>query len=437
MSWRRLGLVVLAALVVRGGFLAVAHRGLDADPDAYRLIARWVRDEGTLAKRVPGTTDQFVPTAYRPPLYPLVLASLGGASSAPPERVAVLHVVLGVATVALTWLVARRYLAEWAAGVAAALVALDPILLNQSAQIMTETPAAFLAVATVASLDKFLATRRLRWALLAGVVLGLAALCRPTFLPFVPVFGATVWWCGRNRTNEPTLALDTILCGAPVVLLVAALVVAPWVIRNRLVMGRWIATTTHGGYTLLLGNNDDFYRYLRERSAGEVWTPMSDEQLMNDCRATVAESEWPSPATVEAELFDDALAYRCARTTIRREPTLFVRACGDRILQFWNPLPHARSATESGRARAARYAVAVWYLVVYVAAVIGLWRQRCRLVASPWIWALWLVLGFVAAHTAYWSNPRMRGPVMPVIALVAAAGLAREGRRRMCPASFS
>ena len=51
-------------------------------------------------------------------------------------------------------------------------------------------------------------------------------------------------------------------------LLVTSAVVSPWVIRNRLVFGRWIATTTHGGYTLLLGNNPDFYRHLRQRSVG-------------------------------------------------------------------------------------------------------------------------------------------------------------------------
>ena len=59
-------------------------------------------------------------------------------------------------------------------------VTLDPILVNQSSQIMTETLAVFLAVVSILFLSKDLtkSTNQIG----AGLSLGLAALCRPCLL---------------------------------------------------------------------------------------------------------------------------------------------------------------------------------------------------------------------------------------------------------------
>ena len=46
---------------------------------------------------------------------------------------------------------------------------------------------------------------------------------------------------------------------------------SPWAIRNQLQFGRPIVTTTHGGYTLLLANNPEFYQWLRAGPWGSVW----------------------------------------------------------------------------------------------------------------------------------------------------------------------
>ena len=74
------------ALVVRSGFLLLADQNLQADPDGYRRLAENLVAEGTLGDRVPGVdhdsagtwqaTPKFLPTAYRPPLYPGLLAAL-------------------------------------------------------------------------------------------------------------------------------------------------------------------------------------------------------------------------------------------------------------------------------------------------------------------------------------------------------------------------
>lgn len=126
------------------------------------------------------------PTAYRPPLYPLLLAPMVTVGNEPPMvQIALLHLGLGAGTVWLTTLVAKGSgLSRGRAALAAFLVACDPVLVWQSRAVMTETPAAFLTAFALA----MLCLRGWKGAVLGGAGLGLAALCRPSLLPGMS------WW---------------------------------------------------------------------------------------------------------------------------------------------------------------------------------------------------------------------------------------------------
>src|SRR4051812_42807695 len=84
---------------------------LKEDRDAYREIA-----ENLATYRIYGlgkNGEQPRPTAYRPPLYPVLLAKLAGEGlEVTPMRVALLHWLLGMGTVWLTWLVAGMMCGE-------------------------------------------------------------------------------------------------------------------------------------------------------------------------------------------------------------------------------------------------------------------------------------------------------------------------------------
>ena len=244
------------------------------------------------------------PTAYRPPLYPVVLSNLpaAGRQQVSLAKVAALHLLLGVATVWLTWadgeaVLCRvrsasgpaprapsptcRMVGRTAASrpmfhptIAGLLVACDPILLNQQTLVMTETLAAFLAILSLWCLARFDAAplagsmRRL-----AGGAIGLAMLCRPTFLPWLGLVGGGDAVCPRRTGFQNSEFKSQIAAGIGWRLLaggwptsrhfVAAAVISPWAIRNYRVFGKPIVTTTHGGYTLLLGNNPDVLRLAR------------------------------------------------------------------------------------------------------------------------------------------------------------------------------
>ena len=57
-------------------------------------------------------------------------------------------------------------------------------------------------------------------------------------------------------------------------------------------------------------------------------------------------------------------------------------------------------------------------------AALGIWKLRGKLLAPPWLWGVLLCLVYTGIHTFYWTNLRMRAPIMPLVALVAAWGFA-------------
>ena len=141
----------------------------------------------------------------------------------------------------------------------------------------------------------------------------------------------------------------------------ALIVLSPWAIRNQVQFGRPIITTTHGGYTLLLANNPEFYQWLRSGPWGSVWGADGFNAAWNQRK----------PAD---ELQADRLAYAEAWQTICREPGTFVYACLVRLGRLWSPLPHQVVADETPLRRLSRYAVALWYVLEFLLAAVGLWQ---------------------------------------------------------------
>ena len=393
--WFWFRLFVLAG-IIRGGWLAANTASLRSDPDTYRQLARNLLSDGTFGYRLSDTAAgrlRVQPTAYRPPLYPLTLAAVGWADDVGSTSVAILHGAIGVATVLLVY----RLSQEWGLGrwglLAAMLVACDPILLNQSSLVMTETLATLLAVLAWLCLTRFEPKGRIPeiQLFLAGASVALAALCRPTFLVWGAAVGLALLLSSRTPYRRRLW-----LAGAFV--LSAGAVLAPWAIRNACVFDRFLVTTTHGGYTLWLGNNPEFYRFLEQSRWGDVWDSRDLDEQYLQIRQQYGNDE----------LRADRWAYDQAAATISHEPARFLRACVFRIGSLWGVVPHQVDSAESAAKRLSRYAVGVWYAVVLVLALVGAAALGRRLYRPPWLWGLLLCLTFTAMHAIYWSNLRMR-----------------------------
>ena len=226
------------------------------DPDNYVPLARSVASGN-------GFMQRGRATAYRPPLYPLMLAALVSKSGQVSlTGVALLHLCLGAGTVYLTARAAQGSgLSKRRADLAAFIVACDPILVWQSRSVMTETPTAFLLALGFAGLA------RPAWQgpMLGGTAFGLAALCRPSVLPgtLLAIIAAAIARPGSKSRR----VLRSLLLAISVLF-----VLSPWVIRNFLVFGEPVWTTTHGGHTLALANNPVYYRDVLHGPPGRVWS---------------------------------------------------------------------------------------------------------------------------------------------------------------------
>ncbi len=390
---------VLALAVRVGPFWAMPSALID-DPDAYRALATNVWQYGVFGEKT-------TPTVFRPPLYPLVLVPAVTLGDYTPAAIALLHFVLGMATIVLTYALARRLdFQRPMALLAAALVACDPILLMQSTQVMTETLATLLVVAGlwVLALRQHTPTFDWKAVALSGGLLALAALCRPSLIVWLALVGVAVPWLVEKWPNR--------LKFAAVYFLAAAVVLSPWAIRNQIQFGRAIVTTTHGGYTLCLANNREFYEYLRSGASSErPWDATSYNRIRDKFREP-------------GETKDDRAEYSAAWDTIQANPGDFFSACVYRVRRFWGVMPYV-SLRGAYRPIVFRWAVAAWYVAEFLLAVVGLIvLVRRRAWRNPfWLSALLLAVSLTAIHAVFWSNMRMRAPLTPLIALAACVGL--------------
>jgi hypothetical protein len=441
-------LAVLAfALLVRSAAMALWSEKLLDDPDGYRHIAEQLTlsfdNFSTLGFGGLSYISASSAVAFRPPLYPWLLALTGSSSIELVWLAARLHILLGVLTSLWTIrLGVKLGLGPWSL-LAGALVAVDPILLSQSTVIMTETLAACLAVGALDALAG-MTLRPSAWrAAWCGLLLGACALCRPTFLPFAALAPlALLYLLARSPSLIPSLrrARWTMVC-----VVTLSLIVGGWGYRNHRVLGRTVFGTTHGGYTLLLGNNPAFFAYLRgEAPTDGPFDAKSVDPLMERAWRE-ARSEFyddlvarfgprlrgvqNAPLSIEPlELRVDRHAYESALRSISADPSGFLWACAYRVRRFWGLLPY----DSPGGVNALRYVIALWYAATFFFLAAGIWtlgRTR-QLWQSPWLFGLLLTAVFMAVHTIYWTDMRMRAPVTPFLYLVAIAGAQSLWRRR-------
>jgi Dolichyl-phosphate-mannose-protein mannosyltransferase len=417
-DWRRQFIALLiGAIVIRSAVSWFGAADMHADPDSYARIATALAKTGTFGFEVEGGAS---PTAFRPPLYPWLLSWFVVDGQVARVAVAGLHLLLGCATVMLTFLIGNKLNLRfaWLAGVA---VAVDPILLRQSQLVMTETLATCLGVLAWwlwllvwPSIESGGGKQRSgkqragkQWLALSAfsLTLGVSILARPSAAPWAVLCALIALFvgceCWKRRVNDCVLlCLGVLIC------------VVPWTLRNYSTFGKPIWATTHGGYTLLLANNPPLYRHFVANGPSRAW------------EAAEFQDAWSARVGLEVpplnEITEDRFAYLAARSTIARYPHIFALSCIYRVGWLWALWPY------DGSVGISEVLIGGWYAVIFLGAysrLMQLWIARSY---RPWLIGLSLVFSLTAIHAVYWSNMRMRAPAMPCVVLLAVGSVKRK-----------
>lgn len=236
----RWGLAIVAgALVLRVAFVLLFGRTKVAFNDTlfYQLTGM------ALAH---GEGFRFIghQTVHWPPGYAFVLGGVYSIFGTSMRNALLLNSVLGAATAGLVYLIVLRSFGRAAAIVAGVGVAVMPGQLLMGDVALSETLYTFMLVSFIA-LAALLPWRARTWIVL-GILAGLAALTRGEGFLFPVIVLAMAWLPGARKQAFGRAALVGV---------VMLLTVAPWTIRNAVVVHSFVPVATNASDTLWSGHN--------------------------------------------------------------------------------------------------------------------------------------------------------------------------------------
>ena len=412
-------LVVAAAALPRLLALAIEREQiLEAYVEKSDVFARTLVSSGTFGF-LPG-----VPSAYTQPLYAWFLAGLYWPVDRSWAVVGLAQVLVAVVT-ALLVLAIGTHLASVRTGVLAALVAtLHPYLVWHDIHVNREILDGLLAAAIVLLALLAYERRSLPLALGLGAVTGLAILSNARLLLLPLVLAPYVAW--RVRPAGRAIA------AAALVVVGAALVTAPWVVRNKVVIG--CATITTDTRALWKANNPATYDVL----ARGGW--------IDDVPDLPGVPPWPEKAAgisvAAAKAVDE-----CAQSSFYRDEVLDfwrdhpgekARLAVQAVGMLWSPFLSVTADDEAQQGAsdvAQRTIEPAFVLLLYAFALWGAFLAPRRFVALAA-----LLLGFNTLMAMVFAGTvRYRVPWDFVLALLAAFALERAWellrKRRPSPAA--
>lgn len=236
------------------------------------------------------------------------------------------------------------------------------------------------------------------WALL-GVLWGAIALSNASLLLMLPATLVWVLWprLGRLRERRWDRGLQQALGGAVLTCLIFAAIQVPWVVRNERVMHRLILTRDNFGV--------EFWQSSRFAMWGPLpWgTAMPLSSHEPEFQRYVREGEYQF-AQQNGQL---------AIKNVRRQPWLFAKYTLERMQFFWFATPHS---PEMGWWR--EYLRVLQYSIGSLAGLLGVGLMLRRRVPG----ALLMAMAFLLVPLVYYAvtvQPRFRHPLEPLLMICA------------------
>jgi 4-amino-4-deoxy-L-arabinose transferase-like glycosyltransferase len=372
----------------------------------------------------------FRPDAIRTPLYPAFIAAVYFVAGPRPQTVAVAQALLDAGTALASGALAATLAARLgdarratAAGLAAAAAyALMPGQIRYTNALLTETALAFLLTLAALAFASFAARPRARTAAAAGVLLGLAILCKPNVAPLPVLFALGAAWIAWRSTRRAADRLRAVARTAGLLLAASVLVCLPWVFRNWLVFGRPLLSTAFQDNLARVSAPATLARVRGETVA--PWTPRWEALYAEIVAAAADRFAWPPGelATLDTATYErrQQEIAAVAGDIVRTHPADAVAAHLTGIARSWLPTEYgfwyeylagtpwsALPATTDAMGRALALVRAGDWRAALDLLIDARWNRLPALARVLWYgWGVSYVAGFVCLAAGLWALRR-------------------------------
>jgi hypothetical protein len=336
-----------------------------------------------------GLQENGAPLQSRLPAYPLVLGALIRAGGDGPRLFGLANVSFLVGGMLLVAFLLRERGPDLV-GAVCGLAMVYPPFLTSAGMVLQESLIGLLLALALALGWRAMESGSLALALATGAALGAAGLAKVTALPLLVPVGLLL---AVNERKDRVRRLAALGAGT-------LIVVAPWVVRNAVVLGHAELTNNNGGITTLGGtvSNEiaDWYRFPEYLAARDRWQAAGGG----------------SASALDREL------YRVAVQRIEEDPARWLSLVAERVLRFMLPARHWFFQT----GRSVPATLGPWYLaaIVVQAALFGsallvvarTWRRR-----GPWTHLLppLVVFHHMTLYALSYASPRYNVTVAPAL----------------------
>ncbi len=267
--------IFLLALGLRGLYFLKEkdNMSLTSDPRNYWLMSHQIVDNGIYGYWYDGNPyggNPGISNARVMPGYPLFLAAVYkvvGDKFLQITAVRLLQIIAGSLSVLVAFaFVKKAFKKEGMALLAAFFVAVYPSYILSCMQILTEILALFTMLIYFYLAALAFESRKTVHNLLAGVAFGLHILIRPTLLPLfiLPFMFIILNNLFNRKKSQGGFPLKLLFKLFLMQLIGFVAVMAPWWIRNFVVLGTFIITAKASGNPLLAGTYPYFQDYLKD-----------------------------------------------------------------------------------------------------------------------------------------------------------------------------
>lgn len=343
--------------------------------------------------------------AWIPPLYPLLIVFYKKWVASSLLGLRVILGGFGSLTCVVTALLGRYFMGRNRGTWAGWGLCFYPAHIFWSTRLLPESAVMLFSVIAVLSLLFAHRTGKVFYGLVSGLCFALATLGRGEF--FFLVFVSSAWFIWREFSKWRLLIVLSILGGF-------ILTMAPWIVRNSLLFGRLLLTTTNYGDGFLIAHSDTY-------ALGHRMFELSEEQV----RRLRGLGELQI-----AEMF-----FRWGLDYIYQHPFITICATIGNFLVFWRPTlaPAWDSRISPGHMP---WRINIFYtlfsfplLVFFLNGVQDIFKTKK---ATDWSIILWVILYKSLIQLPYYMVNRFREAISPFIMLIAVLGFFAWFDSRSC-----